>query len=67
MRYPIVAERLTKSYRILPESHESALRRFLDYISGSREKIAALDSINLKIRRGEVFGLLGSNGAGKTR
>jgi ABC-2 type transport system ATP-binding protein len=32
------------------------------YASGFR----ALKSINLSIRRGEIFGLLGPNGAGKT-
>ena len=26
----------------------------------------AVDSLNLRIRRGEIFGLLGPNGAGKT-
>ena len=29
-------------------------------------KFTAVDSINLEIRRGEVFGFLGPNGAGKT-
>jgi len=32
----------------------------------ARARVVALDSINLSIRRGELFGLLGRNGAGKT-
>ncbi|MGO9267238.1 MAG: ABC transporter ATP-binding protein [Candidatus Binataceae bacterium] len=32
----------------------------------ARARVVALDSINLSIRRGELFGLLGPNGAGKT-
>jgi len=31
-----------------------------------RERIVALDHVNLKIDKGEVFGLIGPNGAGKT-
>src|SRR4030065_226589 len=30
------------------------------------KSVRALDSVNLKIERGELFGLLGPNGAGKT-
>ena len=30
------------------------------------EKMTAVDSINLQIKEGEIFGLLGPNGAGKT-
>ena len=38
-----------------------------DYkIRGKKKEIRALDSINLKVEKGEIFGLLGPNGAGKT-
>ncbi|MFO8008372.1 MAG: ABC transporter ATP-binding protein [Candidatus Brocadiia bacterium] len=31
-----------------------------------RERVKALDSLNLEVQQGEVFGLLGPNGSGKT-
>ena len=31
-----------------------------------RQRIAAVDGIDLAVRKGELFGLLGPNGAGKT-
>src|SRR5437667_12396114 len=31
-----------------------------------RNRIVAVDGLNLRVRRGEVYGFLGPNGAGKT-
>lgn len=35
-------------------------------LKGKKEKLTALDHINLFVKEGEIFGLLGPNGAGKT-
>ena len=37
-----------------------------DKLSKTFDSFVAVDSLNLEIRRGEVFGLLGPNGSGKT-
>ena len=35
-------------------------------LMGQHEEVVALDSLNLQVRSGEVYGVLGPNGAGKT-
>jgi ABC-2 type transport system ATP-binding protein len=37
-----------------------------DLLTKSYNRVLALDSLSLEVRRGEVFGLLGPNGSGKT-
>jgi ABC-type multidrug transport system ATPase subunit len=36
------------------------------HLKGKEEKIYALDNVNVSIEEGEIFGLLGLNGVGKT-
>jgi ABC-2 type transport system ATP-binding protein len=38
----------------------------LEYLTKHYGKVAAVDSLNLEVARGEIFGFLGPNGAGKT-
>ena len=60
--YAIITSGLTKTYR-------SKKRNAEQHTLFSRQKsttVTAIDRLNLKIRKGELFGLLGRNGAGKT-
>ena len=57
---PVIAEHLTKTF---PESHGfSAWFRH----RGAPPRRPALKDVSLRVRRGELFGLVGPNGAGKT-
>jgi len=44
---------------------ESLRKVFASGLTG-RERVVAVDGVDLSVRRGEIFGLLGPNGAGKT-
>lgn len=59
--YAIVTHNVTKTYTSKirsPERRTSVFQR--------KRTVTAVDHLNLKIRKGELFGLLGRNGAGKT-
>ena len=60
--YAIITSGLTKTYKSKirnTEHHPLFFRR-------KSRTITAVDRLNLKIKKGELFGLLGRNGAGKT-
>ena len=44
----------------------SELRKVFSTGMVGRERVVAVDGVDLSVRRGEIFGLLGPNGAGKT-
>jgi ABC-2 type transport system ATP-binding protein len=66
MDYPLEISDLHKSFYISSYTHGNLAQRVKRYLGISKEKLVVLDSLSLKVRRGEVYGLLGQNGAGKT-
>jgi lipopolysaccharide transport system ATP-binding protein len=71
----IKAEGLSKVYRLGQRERYSALRDKLAEVvlapwsllkREKRETFWALKDVNLKVKQGEVLGLIGRNGAGKT-
>jgi ABC-2 type transport system ATP-binding protein len=59
--YAIVTRDVTKTYTSKIRSSERRTSFFQ-----RKRTVTAVDHLNLKIRKGELFGLLGRNGAGKT-
>lgn len=60
MLYAVETLNLTKRFPVQKRYRDLLLRPFYS------KEITALKDINIKARKGEIFGLLGPNGAGKT-
>jgi ABC-2 type transport system ATP-binding protein len=60
MNFPVMTHNLTKKFQLSPSNLKDILRR-----TQPRE-VVAVDKVTLKIEDGEIFGLLGPNGSGKT-
>lgn len=60
LSYCIEAQDLTKKYPVIKGYGGLFTHLF------RKKEIAALQNVSIRIKRGELFGLLGSNGAGKT-
>jgi ABC-type polysaccharide/polyol phosphate transport system ATPase subunit len=66
--FVVELENASVHYRVLREQirtfKEFAIRRIKGRVK--YEELLALDQVNLKVKQGEVLGLIGANGAGKT-
>jgi len=66
MDHPIEIEGLKKIFYVESSGERGILQRAAEYLTMKKEKVVVFDSLNLKIKKGEIYGLLGTNGAGKT-
>jgi len=64
----VVLEDVTVSYRLQREQYHTFKEFAIRSLQGRvrYENLLALDSVSLKVYKGDVFGLIGANGAGKT-
>lgn len=63
----IIADKITKKFNLGYRKNEGALGRFvLLFKKGSKRSLTALNGVSLKVKEGEVIGIIGSNGAGKS-
>lgn len=66
MECPVEIENLRKSFYVTPMARGGLLGRIVAYLTVHKKEIKVLDSLDLRIKKGEIYGLLGTNGAGKT-
>jgi ABC-2 type transport system ATP-binding protein len=66
--YDIVLEDVTVRYQLPDEIVRTFKEYAINFLKGKNKKrsFSALDHINLKIKAGEIFGVIGRNGAGKS-
>lgn len=63
----IVARNISKTFYITEDSYNTVKKRLFNLFDAPKGKeIAALKMMNLEIKRGECFGLIGRNGSGKS-
>ncbi len=62
----IHTEKLSKTYNIFNNPWERLWHSFYQSHRDNKNEITALKDINLKIKKGELIGIIGLNGSGKT-
>jgi ABC-2 type transport system ATP-binding protein len=64
--YAIVAQDLTKSFRIFTERNQTLKQVLLRRRRAVFEEFLAVDNVSFNVKRGSTFGIIGSNGSGKS-
>src|ERR1700680_1847403 len=62
----LTAEHLYKDFRLPHERKNSLKERVLHFRRQTFEALHALKDINVEVKRGEFFGIVGRNGSGKS-
>lgn len=66
MQYPIEIHDLKKTFYVSPYCARGPISKILDCFTFRKDRINVLDGLSLKIKKGEIYGLLGPNAVGKT-
>lgn len=66
MDHPIEVDGLRKTFAASTNVKKGILDRVRGYLAGDNARMTVLDSFDLKVKKGEIYGLLGPNGSGKT-
>lgn len=69
MNYAVQFEKVTKRYRKGEHGYGSlrdAVAHFFDGHASRHAGITALDNVSFEVKEGEIFGIIGPNGSGKT-
>jgi ABC-2 type transport system ATP-binding protein len=64
--YAIVARELSKTFRIFTERNQTLKQALLRRRRAVYEEFAAVDDVSFAVKRGSTFGIIGSNGSGKS-
>lgn len=66
--YAISVKNLKKKFRIYHENRDTVYEMLLGIFNRSKyyENLTVLDDISFEIKKGEMFGIIGKNGTGKT-
>src|SRR5579885_1392544 len=64
----IEVQNLSKSFRVYHENRDSIYEIITGFFSKKRyyEDLLVLDNVSFNIKKGEMFGIIGRNGTGKT-
>ena len=65
-KYAILASKLTKKFRLFSNRGDRIKEVFHPFAKRYHKEFIALDSIDLKVLKGQTLGILGKNGSGKS-
>ncbi|MBD3244416.1 MAG: ATP-binding cassette domain-containing protein [Candidatus Moranbacteria bacterium] len=63
----LLVENISKTFIIPHEKNDTLRKSFVNFFKSKKyEKFKALKKVNLKVNKGEFFGIIGQNGSGKS-
>ena len=64
--YAIEVEHLTKSYKLYDSNKRRIIEGLFPFVNPKYKEFKALDDVSFQIKKGEIVGIIGKNGSGKS-